>query len=329
MIMSANAGKRERRRLKRQQKKRQYRRVQSGSPYRRAGSSGELSACYINSNWRENGQAAIYCVRSLTDGTCAIACFLIDLWCMGLKDAWGRVDISTRELNDEILPQVRQDFELIRVKPEVIQRLVAGGIRFARDNGFRLPKRYQRWTALLGDIGDSQTADLSEFGVDGKLRYFGTMEDLRKRLIGCTVEQFLQREDVEFCMGDDDFSLLDDEEIAFEEACEEMKQRGLDAVRQWCFANGFQPHSKLPEAWDIAMEALLQTEIEGSDAVMNDEECERAADKMAQLMSLHDPSTMDYLYGAIMQLGQFMAQFESMEELYQTLGIKKACDPFT
>jgi hypothetical protein len=321
--MARNARKRERHRLKRQQKKRRIHRVQGVSTYRRASTEGEIKACYINSNWRENGQASIFCVRSLADGSCAVACFLVDIWCMGLKDAYGRLDMSTREIKEDFLPRISRDFALIRVEPEVVRSIVAGGIRFARDNGFRLPKRYQRWAAFLGEVGDTDSADISEFGVGGKLRYFGTMDDLRKRLIGCTVDQFLERKDVEFYIGYDDFSLLDDEELEFEERYDEIKHNGLDAACRWCFANGIQPHPKLPDAWDVLIEAMLQTDSVEMDRLMSNEEYDLGVDNLERLIDLNGPRGSVELREALAQLAGFVQQFESPQAFNEALGIKE------
>jgi hypothetical protein len=94
----------------------------------------------------------------------------------------------------------RMDVRMPEVPLEEAAAIVAGGIRFAVQNGFRLPAHYQRWTTFLGGKLDWQHADLSAFGVEGgaKLRWVAPMEDLRARLIGSTVEQFLARPDVEF-----------------------------------------------------------------------------------------------------------------------------------
>ena len=143
--MDRNSRKKERRRLNRQQRKRELRRQQSRSPYQVIGSRGEIETCYVNQNWREEGVATILCLRRPPGRAHAMAAFLVDLWCMGLKDAWGRLEISSDEFQEEILEPMSKHLDLVGADPDLAKRIVAGGIRFANQNSFRLPKRYDRW----------------------------------------------------------------------------------------------------------------------------------------------------------------------------------------
>ena len=195
---------------KREAKKRFELRAHSGSIYKRVGTAGELVACCINAHWREDGLASIHVLRRIPGGGHASASFLVDTSCLGLKDAWGRLDTSYEEFNSGIIEGMSRTLEMGHADLELARRLVAGGIRFAYQNGFRLPPRFDRWTALLGDIGDWRTADLTDFGEGGRLRYVGTKEELKRRLVGCSVEEFLARDDVDFIMGEDDLAYLDD-----------------------------------------------------------------------------------------------------------------------
>ncbi len=338
--MARNAKKAERRRLKRQQKRSRLRRAEGDSPYRRIGAHGEVVACYLNANWRKTGEAAIYCLRSIPGGGHAMAAFLVDVWCMGLKDAWGHLGISADEFNESILRWGRRDLDLTRIDADLAQRLVAGGIRFARQNGFRLPKRHERWVALLGGVGDVDTADLEEFGVDGGLRYIGSTEDLSKRLIGCTVEQFLTRDDVKFILGGDDFSLLDgdelgveeddelnaeeDDELDVEEVADDVHAAAVSAVRRWCFANGMQPHPRLPEAWAAVFDVIALLPAVPEDGELAHEDSQIALDFLGRLLAVESAETGEDMSEAMSQIHAFMKQFDSPAELFEYVGLEES-----
>ncbi len=322
--MAKSLRKRVRHRQKRQQRKRALARQRGGSPYQRIGVSGDVVACYINRNWRVEGQACIYLLRRVLGAGHAMGAYLVDTWCVGLKDAWGRLDIDYNEFSESVHDRVGSEVDLVRVDLDTARRLVGAGIRFADQNGFRLPPRYERWVALLGDIGDWSTADLSGFSVDGKLRYVGSMEDLKRRLVGCTVEEFLAREDVEFVLGDDDFTLLDDTTQALEETIGDLRCRGLNAVRQWCFANGMAPHSRLADAWDMMVQSILQDEPPDEDEEELDEQLpDSTAVNIARLVGLEDPQGQVGLRQAFEQVRVFMQQFESPDELGESLGFER------
>jgi hypothetical protein len=138
----------------------------------------------------------------------------VDLWCAGLKDAWGILDVGREQLDlmvDKMDAQL--DGTMAQVDLDEIRQVVAGALRFARRNGFRLPRHYERWTAFLGDLGDWRSqADLAHFGIDGnpdRMRWVGPVEDLRRRLIGSTVDDFIARPDVEVIIGEEGVAFED------------------------------------------------------------------------------------------------------------------------
>jgi hypothetical protein len=195
---------------------------------------------------------------------------------VGLKDTFGRRESTRRDFEDT-LDRMEEELEVERISPAEAKRLVAGGIRFARHNGFKLPPHYERWTAIFGDLGDVAAADLTGFGVEGGLRYVGTKAFLQRRLAACTVDEFLRRPDVEWVLGDGtprdpaeaDYSLdlgedeeeededtfdpetdADDAELLadLKRALGATSDRMQDAVRQWCFQTGQAPHPRLRDA---------------------------------------------------------------------------------
>ncbi len=200
--MANRSDKKAKQRLKRDRKRQALRKASAVSPYKKA-AHGRQMAVWANADWRERGQASVFVLREKPGGGLAMAGFLVDLWCAGLKDAWGRLDVFREEF-DEIVDRMgeRMDDSMAEVPLAEAAGIVAGGIRFAVRNGFRLPAHYTRWTAFLGPL-DPDHADLAHFGVEGgtNLRWVAPLEDLRRRLIGSTVEEFLARKDVEFVLG--------------------------------------------------------------------------------------------------------------------------------
>ena len=234
--MSIDARKKERKRLKRQRKREQIRREHGGSPYARIARKGEIIECVMNGDWRERGQAVALLLLSVPGGGLALAYFLVDLWCCGLKDAWGNLDVAREQFEDSVDQYVqRHDMPMEQVDVAELRQVIAGGLRFAVQNGFRLPPHYSRWTNFVGDLGDWQHhADLTYFGADGKpgkLRYVGPMWDLRNRLVSSTVEVFMARKDVEVIMDVEDGPSLFDApyELVNDEAGEDDKDYADDA----------------------------------------------------------------------------------------------------
>jgi len=327
--MSTNSRKKERHRLKRKQKQLARRRAMSGSPYKRIGTSGDVTACFMNPDYAQRGQAAIFVLRSIPGGGgYALAAFLVDLWCAGLKDAWGKLDI-TREEFEGMVDQMDKQTPMRSGDLETVRRVVAGGLRFAQQNGFRLPPRFERWTAIIGGVGDWSQADLTHFGVDGgaKLRWVAPLDDLRKRLIGCSVDEFLARADVEFVLGDEQSALLGDNTIEIEEMIQGIQQRALDQVRRWCFANGEQPHPNLADALEVLFEAMMQAQSDDGDIEEEIESPDVSPDllaagdaNMSRLLALERPDMAQQTREALHQLHRYIEQFDSAEAFMAAIG---------
>jgi hypothetical protein len=266
--MSDAARRKEKKRLKREKKRAEHRRAMAGSPYKRIAEVGAIHACYITEGWQTSGMASIHFMRVNPQGGFAMACFLIDLWCAGLKDAWGSLDMHQEDV-DWHLEQAERGVPLERIDPQLARQLVAGAIRYARQNGFRLPGHYDRWVNLLGEVPAPSTADLRPFGRDGRPMWVGTREDLQSRLIGCSVEDFLTRAEADFVSPPEvedfgDFDEEDDEEMdedEIEEAWTEEEEKYLEVVDEiyedslaFCARCGETP---LPDLYDGARLAAI------------------------------------------------------------------------
>jgi len=154
------------------------------------------------------------------------------------------------------LKRAGECFDLVRIEPEAARHLVAGAIRFAHQNGFRLPPRFERWTNVLGDLPDIATADLSPFGKDGGLLWVGSFDDLQSRLIGCSVDEFLARPNVHFVSEVEDFDEEDeddDEDIEWEdefldEVMDNLIEEKYQKTHRQCLDRGETPSPLMRDA---------------------------------------------------------------------------------
>src|SRR5690349_20394342 len=87
--MADRAKKREKHRLKRLKKNRETRKLAAITPLRHLARSGGTLECWITENWKEEGMANLFVFGTDSRGGHALASFLIDGWCVGLKDVFG------------------------------------------------------------------------------------------------------------------------------------------------------------------------------------------------------------------------------------------------
>src|SRR5687768_7100782 len=94
----ARQDKKERKRLKRKQKQLKLRRDRGMSVYQRlARMPGEMQ-CTITRGWKEIGEGNLIVSRDAPGGGKVVLAFLIDFWCVGLKDAFGREGLTSAEI---------------------------------------------------------------------------------------------------------------------------------------------------------------------------------------------------------------------------------------
>ena len=268
--------KKERQRLKRKQKQLKLRKESGLSVFQRLARMGGPMRCSITPNWKSIGEASLIVVRDAPGAGKVLLGFLIDFWCVGLKDAYGREDISLAEIEAH-----RDRTGSVPIAESEARRLIAGAIRFSRRNGFKLPHKYERFAAAAGVTpADAENADLSDFGMEGgKLRYVGSIAELRRKLAG-SLEDFMARPDIEFVMSpagmgsfDDEFydeeedsdesdieaigdqAAEDDSDVPaeFAQMMEEIAARAEAAVRAWLVEQGQTPHPRLADGIDVAL----------------------------------------------------------------------------
>jgi hypothetical protein len=328
----ARQNKKERQRLKRKQKQTQLRKQRNTSIFRKLAQNPGPIEVYINADWRLTGEASIMALRDAPGGMRIFAAYLVDFWCSGLKDAFGRTDVTPGDFDDHLDRAEEQGLEMIAIDPPAAQRLVAGAMRLSVQNGFRLPHRADRWASVIGVTGHAD-ADLSDFEKpNGKYRYIGSMPDLRKRLIG-SVDQFLQRTDVEFVIGmsplddwtdvdeddyDDETDELDDADDSqpppeFVEQIDEIRDRAYVAIYNWLLGAGQTPHPLLRDGIDVALTgAVLE-----SNARENPEARAEMPDVEDVLAQYDDPGAVA---DAAAQVLQFMQQFETPQRMLEAFG---------
>jgi len=125
-----------------------------------------LLACLINGKWREQKTASVFVIRDGPGGL-VFANFLVDLAQRGLRDAWGSFGADQSDIEMIKAEASRAGFTLIPCDQDLAEKIVHGGIAWARKWGYKLPREYRVWIRLLEPQKPSEI-DLSLFGADGR-----------------------------------------------------------------------------------------------------------------------------------------------------------------
>ncbi|MEZ6060168.1 MAG: hypothetical protein R3C19_07400 [Planctomycetaceae bacterium] len=121
--------------------------------------------CLLDERLEDRGIGYILIARRSAAGEYAMACFLLDIYCMGVKDCFGVV-CRASEFSERL--EKMQEVPLSSIDPASARRLVEDAVEFARDLGLSPHKDYRSVKQIFGDINPDQAQETFEMGRDGK-----------------------------------------------------------------------------------------------------------------------------------------------------------------
>jgi hypothetical protein len=130
--------------------------------------------CWINDKWRLMGEASIAIVRKMGGDKFAIGMYLLDLYCLGLKDGFYKIEPEYEK--EELIKQISNDMKMIPCDATLAQNIIYGAIEYAEDLGFKPNKEFAVLQYLLDDLEELEYIEV-EFGYKGKPMYIPSPHD--------------------------------------------------------------------------------------------------------------------------------------------------------
>jgi hypothetical protein len=119
--------------------------------------------------WDE-GIGYLLIAREEPDGQLVFASFLVDVYCLGVKDAFWRP--GTRKEFQELVRQMDEMRTMVPIAPECLAKIVKGAVDYARPFGFSPHPDYHHASKLLEGIDPAACPETFEFGREGRPFYF-------------------------------------------------------------------------------------------------------------------------------------------------------------
>lgn len=113
----------------------------------------------------EQGIGNVVLARRSPDGQIVFAAFMVDVFCLGVKNAFW--DVGTPSRFSELIDHIEETQDLREVTPEFLAKLVLGAVEYAADLGFQPHADYRHAKRLLEGIDPAACPDEFEFGKDG------------------------------------------------------------------------------------------------------------------------------------------------------------------
>ncbi|MBI2270454.1 MAG: hypothetical protein HYU69_08885 [Bacteroidetes bacterium] len=128
-----------------------------------------IGKCYITEDWENGGMANLIITRKHVTGNVTLGFYLIDLYCLGLKDTYFLFNIPPDEFEDILVKfSANTEAPMIECEYKLAHNVIYGGIGFAEDYEFNPHKDFRITQFILEE--DSEDVPLIDiaFGKDEK-----------------------------------------------------------------------------------------------------------------------------------------------------------------
>ncbi len=132
--------------------------------------------CLISEGWQENGFPRIVLSRKQTDNRLIVGAFLVDTYCLGIKNAFCKADISIEEYENLKL-RMFQMAPAVTCYPRLANRIIYGAVEYARKLRFEPHEDCLLSSFVLEEPSHEDLSFDVEFGKDGKPLYIAGPDD--------------------------------------------------------------------------------------------------------------------------------------------------------
>lgn len=139
----------------------------------------------------DQGIGTIIVSRKTQRNDILIAAFLVDIFCLGVKNA--HIKLMSKEEYHFSLENIREQEDLKAIHPSCARKLVEGAEAYATELGISPHKDYQSARKIFGDIEKEVCPRSFEFGKNGKPFYLAGPYDssaFSRRIVKTLMDKF-------------------------------------------------------------------------------------------------------------------------------------------
>ncbi len=133
--------------------------------------------CLINQSWQNKGLVTILLSRKQPDYNIVFGVYLVDIFCLGLKNTYCNADFSSSEYERNVKGKIAQQEFLVDCPISLAHQIIYGAIDYASKLGFKPQKDFKLSRYLLERRDRFGEHTSIEFGKDGKPFYMAGPDD--------------------------------------------------------------------------------------------------------------------------------------------------------
>ena len=172
--------------------------------------SVQIGKCYVTKGYEENGLGYIFVSREHTGGRISFAIYLVDFWCLGVKDCFYKLRAEDYELKQTVSHMMEHRLGIKEVSYDEAHNLIYGAVAFAEEAGIVPCKEF----ALAQYFLEEDTEDIPlieyEFGKDGK-HWLVAKSKLELSTYLPTLQKNLSEDQYHYIVAEDDEEDMDDD----------------------------------------------------------------------------------------------------------------------
>jgi len=127
-----------------------------------------IEGCWIRRDWEATGLAVIVLARRQPNGNLAFASYLVDYYCLGLKDTACYANIPPRQFQQDYLSRFFPDVPPRDISPALAHELIHGSVEYAAQFGFQPHRDFKHSKSLLDPPDLHPRSGKVKFGKEGK-----------------------------------------------------------------------------------------------------------------------------------------------------------------
>jgi|AMFO01.1.fsa_nt_gi hypothetical protein len=138
--------------------------------------------CLMGESIDEVGMGSVLIARETPYAEVAVSAFVVDVWCLGVKEAFFTVMRKADYLSKlkPMLTKTHEEHGIRGVEPACARKLLQGAVVFGEELGFEPAEDYWRAEKLFGDADASQCEAQFRYGREGKPCYVqGPNDDIK------------------------------------------------------------------------------------------------------------------------------------------------------
>lgn len=159
-----------------------------------------IHECLVRPDLEEQGLSPFLISRRQPDGSLVFASFMVDTFCLGVKDAFWNVDVPLRTYERDLRQSVTSALAAKAISPLLFHQLLYGAVDYAASIGFEPHRDYALASRALEPRASIPPNPELRFGKDGKPLYVSGPGDDVTRVIR-TLERRVGSGNFDFIAG--------------------------------------------------------------------------------------------------------------------------------